>query len=214
MTDDAMNHRPDSADDHVSDESREHEPVDPDAVDSDEDLEVDVFPNPMADEIFRALYDDLRAIAHVYFRRERDGHTLEPTAVVHEAYLRFRKRRMKENLGRTDLLAILSRMLRNYLIDYHRRHTSEKRGGKLVRTTLVTDIADSPFHVIDFLALDQALDALEKEPQGERRLRGVLFKYMAGLTFEEIGPILGISASRARDDWSFSRAFLGAHLMD
>ncbi|MEZ4651432.1 MAG: ECF-type sigma factor [Candidatus Eisenbacteria bacterium] len=195
MTDDAMKSRP-----------QDDDPTD-------ETTDVDGPTNPMADEIFRALYDDLRAIARMYFRRERPGHTLQPTAVVHEAYLRFRRRKLKENLSRADALAILSQMLRNYLIDYHRKRNTKKRGGGLKKVTLVTDIEDSSFKVLDALALEEALEALEKEPRGERLLKGVLFHYMARLTFEEIGPILGISPSRARDDWAYSRAFLGAHLM-
>ncbi|MCA9759360.1 MAG: hypothetical protein KDA27_26440 [Candidatus Eisenbacteria bacterium] len=195
MTDDALNSR-------FQDEDPEETP------------NANLPSKPLADEIFRALYEDLRAIARMYFRRERSGHTLEPTAVVHEAYIQFCRRNLKQDLSRSEALAILSQMLRHFLIDYHRKRNAKKRGGGLRRTTLVTDIEDGTFPVLDAIALEQALEALERQPRGERLLKGVLFHYMARLTFEEIGPILGISASRARDDWAYSRAFLGAQLMN
>jgi len=159
-----------------------------------------------------ALYEELRAIAGAMFRAERRNHTLQPTALVHEAYLRLMTQQNGLDLERAQFLAIGAKMIRRVLVDHARRHRTKKRGGGLNRITL----AEVPEHgvqeLVDLLALDDAMQALRE--LDERESSVVELKYFAGMTDREAAQILGVSERTIRDDWKHAKAWLQLRLSD
>jgi RNA polymerase sigma factor (TIGR02999 family) len=166
------------------------------------------------DRNFAAVYEDVRSIARAYFRRERPGHTLCPTALANEVYYRFQARENSPTMTRSEILAHASEELMRILIDHHRKKSTLKRGRGWRRTTLRTDVEGRGIRVIDFVALEAALDALERETDGPRMRRGAILRWMAGLQVEEVAEVLGLSRASVYEDWTYTRAFLGAHLME
>jgi RNA polymerase sigma factor (TIGR02999 family) len=151
------------------------------------------------------VYEELRAIAARQFRREREGHTLQPTALVHEAYVRLGKQQNLQIHGRTHFLNIAARQIRQILVDHARSRGRQKRGGDRQRVTLVTDLAD-PNGSVDLLALDDALNALDEfSPEGRRIVE---LKFFGGLTEAEIAESLGLSERTVRRRWHFARSWL------
>lgn len=160
------------------------------------------------DRAFNNLYDELHRIAARQFGRERDGHTLQPTAVVNEAYLKLMNQAALPDARRTELLGIAAHAMRQVLIDHARRRKAEKRGGGMRRTTL----GDPGFDVEldDVLAVDAALDRLETI---DSRLRQVVeYRYFGGLTVEEAAEVLGVTPRTVHRDWAKARAWLHAEL--
>ena len=167
------------------------------------------------DELFAAYYEELRAITRARLGRDRPGHTLRPTELTAEAYRAVKERNLIPGATRAEILGAFSILLRRVITDYHRKRSRQKRGGNLKKVTLRTDVdlGQAAVPVIDSLALDEALDDLEKK-FGERKRDVVLLRFFGGLTFDEIGSELGISATSAKNDWRFSKAFLGSRLLD
>jgi RNA polymerase sigma-70 factor (ECF subfamily) len=156
------------------------------------------------DELLPLLYQDLRRVAAAAMRGERQGHTLQPTALVHEVYLRLAGQDVRWR-SRRGLLAVAGRVMRRVLVDHARAHHAAKRGGDAVRVTLVDDAAGVQPD-LDLLALDQALSALaELDP---RQVEIVELRYFAGLTVAETAVTLGISEATVKREWAVSRAWL------
>lgn len=165
------------------------------------------------DALFPMLYDELRKLAVHQFQRETLGHTLQPTAVVHEAYVKL----VGQDPGRIDnrrhFYALAAKAMRQVLIDHIRRKKAEKRGGDLLRVTL-TDALGSPVRIagpeIDQLAIDDALTELsELRP---RAAQVVELRYFGGLTTEAAADVLGVTRKTVNRDWNAARLWLLARL--
>lgn len=162
---------------------------------------------PTRDEsLLGQVYDDLHRIAGQYLRRERSGHTLQPTALIHEAYLKLAGH--DDWKSATHYRAVASRAMRQVLVDHARRRARLKRGGH--RVLLTTDIAVDEARDVDVLAIDEALVALTR--LDERKARIVELRFFAGLTTKEAAELLGIAPKTAESDWYFARAWLHEHL--
>jgi RNA polymerase sigma factor (TIGR02999 family) len=157
------------------------------------------------DQLIDLVYDDLRALAHRQLGNERDDHTLSTTALVHEVYLQLAGTRGPEWRGRGPFFALLSRIMRNVLVDYARTRTAAKRGGGFVRVTLRDDgVAEQD--VVEILAMHEALDHLAG--RDERLARLVECRFYGGLNDAEIADALGVSERTVNRDWKRARAYL------
>ncbi|MGH7567611.1 MAG: sigma-70 family RNA polymerase sigma factor [Gemmatimonadales bacterium] len=163
------------------------------------------------DRLMPIVYDELRRIAHAQLRRERPGHTLSTTGLVHEAYLKLIDVHQVEWRDRAHFYAMAARLMRRILIDNARAKKREKRGGGAVHVPLA-EALDVPVSAAadDLLALDEALARLEA--QNERQCRVVECRCFAGLSLEETAAALGISVATVKRDWTFSRAWLNREL--
>lgn len=164
---------------------------------------------PSADQLLTLLYDELRTIAHLHMRGERDDHTLVPTALVHEAYLSLRGRDPATFANRAHFLRAASRAMRHILVDHARARQAIKRDGG-VRVTLDEGLTAGPADPVEVLALDDALSRLEAtEP---RWARVVELRCFAGLELAEIAATLDVSETTVKRDWRFARAWLARGL--
>jgi RNA polymerase sigma factor (TIGR02999 family) len=157
------------------------------------------------------IYDELHRLAERQMRGERGGHTLTPTALIHEAWLRLAAEDAGVAEDRGQFYALAARRMRQVLIDHARRRDADKRGGGAVAITLSQAAEESVASCdIDALALEQALTQLEA--MDERKARVVELRYYAGLEMAEIAAALGISRATAQRDWEVARAFLHLRL--
>jgi RNA polymerase sigma factor (TIGR02999 family) len=163
-----------------------------------------------AGRLFEAVYDELRSLAAHYLRSERQGHTLPPTAVVNEAFLRLSQSAPVQWQDRAHFFAIAARQLRRVLVNYARDRHAEKRGGDRVRLALTEVNGLSAPEEKDLLDLDRALTSLEEED--ERAARVIELRFFGGLTEEEAAEAIGISTATLKRDWAFGRAWLIRHL--
>lgn len=157
-------------------------------------------------ELMTAVYPELRAMARAALLNERPGHTLQSTALVHEAYLRMVRMDGVRWQNRPQFFSIAAQVLRHILVDYARERQAQKRGANPVRVTLDDALAISPAGDFDFEALDQALERLSR--RDERKARIVELRYFAGLSVEEVADALGCSPMTVKRDWAFARAWL------
>jgi RNA polymerase sigma factor (TIGR02999 family) len=162
------------------------------------------------ERLMALVYDDLRRRAASYLRRERGGHTLQPTALVHEAYLRLVGQDRVVWQNRAHFLAIAASMMRRVLVDHGRRQKAGKRGGAGTRVTL--DDAFSPVspRELDLLALDAALSELAALDEQQARI--VELRAFGGLGVEETAEVLGISPATVKRHWAFALAWLQQRL--
>jgi RNA polymerase sigma-70 factor (ECF subfamily) len=161
------------------------------------------------DALLPLVYDELRRIASRQMARERDGHTLQPTALVHEAWMRLANAQLDVN-DRAHFLAIAARAMRQILVQYARGANAEKRGAGLPRVELKDDLEvaatpAAPFDC-DLLALEAALEKLAGHD--ERKNHIVELKYFGGLTDKEIAEVLGVAVVTVRRDLKVAHAFL------
>ena len=166
-----------------------------------------------AEELMDAVYDELRGLARGYLRRERSGHTLQPTALVHEAYLRLADQDRLSWRGRTHFFAVGARMMRRLLVDHARRRGRVKRGGQWRRVTLdhaVTPLLGRALDRDELLALDQALEKLAG--LDARQARIVELRFFAGLEVAEVAEILKVSKRTVEGHWTHARAWLRREL--
>jgi RNA polymerase sigma factor (TIGR02999 family) len=165
------------------------------------------------DELLPLVYDELRLLARRYLSRERPGHTLQPTALVHEAYLRLVDQTRVNWQGRTHFFAVGARVMRNLLIDHARARGRAKRGGEWHRVTLADGVApfeDGDLDHEQLLALNGALDRLAA--LDERQARVVELRFFGGLTVAEVAHLLGVSRRTVEGDWTHARAWLKREL--
>lgn len=151
------------------------------------------------------VYQDLRAMAHRQLKRERPGHTLQTTALVHEAYLRLAGQRPFEASNRAHFVAVAARLMRQILVDYARTRGAAKRGtGQRVELNSAVEIGD--LADANVLAVDEALQQLAQVDEQQSRI--VELRFFGGLTTEEAAEVLGISRSTAKRDWNVAKAWL------
>lgn len=165
-----------------------------------------------ADRLFPIVYDELKRQARVYLNRERLNHTLQPTALVHEAYLRLIDQTILTAENRTHFYAIASRMMRQILVDHARRHKSEKRGGAAERFSIEDLQISTEQSAGDLLELHEALEKLEALDQ--RKSRVVEMRFFGGLKESEIAEILGVTEKTVRRDWQFAKLWLFRELSE
>jgi len=158
------------------------------------------------DELVPLVYDELRRHAQLYLSREKPGHTLSSTALVHEAYLRLVKQKGVTWQNRAHFFGVAARMMRRILVDHARRHGYAKRGGGAMTLSLDETMAPAPEREINLVALDDALDALAK--LDERQSRMVELRFFGGLSIEETSEVLGLSAPTVKREWASARAWL------
>jgi RNA polymerase sigma-70 factor, ECF subfamily len=157
-----------------------------------------------------SLYRELRKIASAKMRFERGNHTLQPTALVHEAYMRLAGESSSAWSDRPRILALAAHTMRNILVDHARAHDAGKRGAGAVQVTLNEDVAKSTDNLVDVLAVDEALTRLASFDV--RQARVLELHFFAGLNFEEIAGELAVSARTIKRDWTMARAWLHCQL--
>jgi RNA polymerase sigma factor (TIGR02999 family) len=160
------------------------------------------------DELLGLVYEPLRSIAERHLYREREGHTLQPTALVHELYIRFVDQRRVDWHDRAHFFAVAAQVMRRILVDHARRRKSEKRGGALEPLTIgaALDVAAPAEDTFDVVALDVALESLEKVFPQQAKI--VELRFYAGLTIDETAEVLNISAATVSREWTMARAWL------
>jgi RNA polymerase sigma factor (TIGR02999 family) len=163
------------------------------------------------DDLMPLVYADLRRTAAGYMRREAPGHALQPTALVHEAFVRLVDQKRIKWRNRAHFFGVAAGMMRRILVDHARRRRAEKRGGEWERVTLAGDeAAVDGQNNIDALALDEALGRLAAiDPQQERIVE---LRYFGGLTIDETAEIIGISAATVVREWTIAKAWLRCDL--
>ena len=157
-----------------------------------------------AAELLPLVYAELRRLAAARLAAERPGHTLNPTGLVHEAYLRLVGNEVFD--GRGHFFAAAAEAMRRILVDAARRRAAEKRGGSLERVELTDIAASEGVPAEELLALDAALDRFAAEHPAKAEL--VKLRYFAGLTLDEAAAALGISSATAKRHWAYARAWL------
>lgn len=157
------------------------------------------------------VYDELRRLAGHYMRGERAGHTLQPTAVVHEAYLKLAGQDWAQWQDRAHFIGVAARQMRRILVDYARQHVAAKRGGTPVKVDLDAHANGfSESKSAEILAVDEALERLRNlDP---RQAEVLELRYFGGLTVEETAAQLGVSARTVKRDWSVGLLWLRAEL--
>jgi len=158
------------------------------------------------DALLPLVYDELRRLAHRHLRNERAEHTLQSSALVHEAYLRLVGQDFPQWEGRTHFFAIAAQLMRQILVDYARRHRASKRGSGVCMLTL-GDVETLPQRKdVDVVALNDALNSLaEIDP---RQSHVVELRFFAGLSLEETSEVMGIGTATVQRDWTAARAWL------
>jgi RNA polymerase sigma factor (TIGR02999 family) len=163
------------------------------------------------EELLPLIYDELRRLAHNFLYRERPGHTLQTTALVHEAYLKLIDQRDARWQNRTHFFAIAAQAMRRILIDSARKHVAAKRGrgGQKLSLDEVAILSLEPD--VNLLALDEALNALaEIDPQQSKIIE---LRYFGGLTIEETAEVMKLSPATIKREWAMARAWLHQSLM-
>jgi RNA polymerase sigma factor (TIGR02999 family) len=164
------------------------------------------------DDVFPAVYDELRRVAHRHLRGERTGHTLGTTALVHEAYLELAKLDHIRWPGRAYVLAAASRAMRRILIDFAIARRAQKRGGGATAEPLDDAVAMAVSRGDELLALDEALERLGAV--NARYCQVVECRFFGGMSVEETAEALGTSAATVKRDWTMARAWLNRELAE
>jgi RNA polymerase sigma-70 factor (ECF subfamily) len=152
------------------------------------------------------VYDELRRLADHYLRQERPDHTLQPTALVHEAYLKLIDQTRVDWQNRAHFFGVAAQLMRRILVDHARRHRASKRGGFQQKLTLDEAVDYSQPRDLDMVALDDALNALAQ--MDARQSQIVELRFFGGLTIEETAEALGVSPATVKVDWSMAKAWL------
>jgi RNA polymerase sigma-70 factor (ECF subfamily) len=161
-------------------------------------------------QLLPLVYDELHRLARSYFRRERGEHTLQPTALVHEAYIRLVDQKSPMD-SRGHFLAVAATQMRRILLDYARKHKAARRGGGGQQVLLEDTMAIVAQRPVDMIALDVALRKLGGLDPKQAHL--VELRYFGGLSVEETAEIMGVSPATVKRNWSSARAFLHREMM-
>ena len=156
------------------------------------------------------IYEDLRGLAHRYMSGQRADHTLQTTALVHEAYLRLADQTNPNWQTRAHFFAVAARAMRHILVDYAKRYRSQKRGGGGLKIELDEAALVSPEESKEIINLHEALESLAT--LDARKAKVVELKYFGGLNYDEIAEVLKISPVTVRRDWEFAKVWLYAEL--
>jgi RNA polymerase sigma-70 factor, ECF subfamily len=173
---------------------REYSPSDPDT----------------AERLFEAIYPELRRLARSLMRREREGHTLQPTELAHDAYLKLIDQTAVLARDRAHFLGIAARAMRQILVDHARRRRALKRGAVMERVTFNEMLGHGARQDVELLALDEALTTLAAKD--ERAARVVELRLFGGLTIEEIAETLAVSKRTVDGDWALARLWIARAL--
>ena len=157
------------------------------------------------DELLPLVYEELHRLARSYFRRERVGHTLQPTALVHEAYMRLIDQREPLH-NRGHFMALAATQMRRILLDYARKHDAQRRGGGGEKILLEDAMAITNQKPLDMIGLDSALTKLSELDADQARL--VELRFFGGLSIEETAEMMGTSSATVKRSWASARAFL------
>jgi RNA polymerase sigma factor (TIGR02999 family) len=163
-----------------------------------------------SDQLVALLYDELRRLAAACMRRERNDHTLQPTALVHEAWLRLVDKREWNVQNRAYFFGTAAQVMRRILIDHARAARAEKRGGEQVAVSLENALAVAVEHPAQFLDVHGALDRLNQ--LDESRARVAEMRFFGGLSIDEIAEITGVAARTVDRQWRAARAWLSREL--
>jgi len=157
-------------------------------------------------ELIPQIYDELRRLASFYLQSERVNHTLQTTALVHEAYLRLVDQKQVEWSNRNHFFGVAAQMMRRILVDHARKHVSLKRGGSFSRISLEEAAVFSRERPRELIAVDELLTRLASlDPQGSRIVE---LRFFAGLSLEETAEVTGLSSAKVRREWSAAKAWL------
>jgi RNA polymerase sigma-70 factor, ECF subfamily len=172
----------------------------------------DTPPGP-GNELYPTMYGELRRVAARYLRRERRNHTLQPTALVHEAWMRLQNQRDPQWQGRTHVLAVGAQAMRRLLVDHGRHQKRDKRGGgaaPLALDDVLNAAAAGAIPVEDLLTVEAALTRLEAiDP---RAAQVVTLRFFSGMSSPEVAEHLGVSVRTVEGDWAHARAWLKREL--
>src|SRR5688572_10237607 len=163
------------------------------------------------EKLMPLVYNELRRLASNYLRRERAGHTVQPTALVNEAYLKLIDQRNAKWQNRAHFFGISAQLMRRILVDHARQHQAVKRGGSNQQRLSITSaeqFAKQP--EVDLLALNEALDELARIDPQQGRI--VELKFFGGLSIDETAEVLGVSHATVERDWKMARAWLRRQL--
>lgn len=163
-----------------------------------------------AERLFALVYDELRAVAHKYFKHQRLDHTLQPTALVNEAFLKLIDQSNLEWQNRAHFLAVAAKAMRQILIDHARERQALKRGGEFCRVTMAegqTPVTEPDPEILDLEECLQRLAAIDP-----RQSRVVELRFFGGLTVEEVAHVLGVSKATVEAEWRMARAWIRREL--
>jgi RNA polymerase sigma factor (TIGR02999 family) len=158
------------------------------------------------DELLPLVYQELRRVAACYLQRERPGHTLQATALVHEAYIRLIDQTRVRWQNRAHFLGVAAQMIRRILVDHARAKMSAKRGGQALTLALDESVEAGSTRVADLVSLDDALNDLARVDPQQARI--VELRYFTGLSIEETAEALSTSPATVKRDWALARAWL------
>jgi len=162
------------------------------------------------DRLVPIVYDELRRQAARYLRHERAGHTLQTTALIHEAYLRLIDQKNVHWQNRAHFFGIAAQLMRRILVDHARTRKRAKRGGSDMRVPLEDAVAIARAPQLDVVALDEALNRLAEIDEQQGKI--VELRFFSGLTVEETAEVLGISPATVKRDWSMAKAWLHSEI--
>ena len=172
--------------------------------------EFDVGNDQVVAELIVSLYSELRSLASRYLQRERREHTLQTTALVHEAYLRLADQKEVHWKNREQFLGIAAQLMRRILVDHSRSHDAKKRGRDFEKVFLEEAVCVSPEKAADVVALDEALTRLaEFDPQ---QAHLVELRFFGGLSIEESAEVMGVSRTTLKRNWNIAKAWLAREL--
>lgn len=166
----------------------------------------------IVDALMPAVYDELQMLARQKLRGERSDHTLDTSALVHEAYEKLVEQDRMTWKNRAHFLGVAALSMRRILINYAHRKDAQKRGGGAVHVGLEDDVGTRPVHTEELIDLDEALKKLER--LHERPSQVVTLRYFGGLTQQETAEALGVSVATVRRDWRLARAWLSRELRE
>jgi len=172
--------------------------------------ELDVGNDKAVAELVVSLYSELRRLASHYLQRERREHTLQTTALVHEAYLRLADQRQVHWKNKEQFLGIAAQVMRRILVDHSRGHDAKKRGKGFEKVFLEEAVCVSPEKAADVVALDEALSRLAEFDPDQARL--VELRFFGGLSIEESAGVLGVSRTTVKRNWNVAKAWLAREL--
>jgi len=170
----------------------------------------DKAPADVAAELLPLVYDELRDVAQRYLQRERGNHTLQPTALVHEAFLRLIDQSRVEWQGRSHFLAVGADAMRRILVDHARGRGRAKRGGGWQRVAVEDMASPEGSTEINLIALTDALEKLQQLDADQARV--VQLRVLAGLSVAEVAEVMGVSKRKVEGDWTHAKAWLRAEL--
>jgi len=165
---------------------------------------------PDAERLMSIVYDDLRHLAGNYLRRETPGHTLQPTALVNEAFLKLVDQTRVNWQGKTHFFAVGAEIMRRILVDHARAKKRQKRGGDRQRIALHDDVKISTQGDEDVLAVDEAIVKLAKRDLRQAKI--IELRFFGGLTVSEVAEVLGVSKRTVEAEWTMIRAWLRREL--